>query len=486
MNIKKIIILLSLVSFLSCSTDVDIMDCESEQLHTCYATFNIKESSFFDDVSSRAADGSWFNAITDNLSLRFHNQDGSVSVGYAIYNKEKEIWEITYKGSIAYNEKYKVELFLVRGGGIFIFGDYFSFGETTCYYSDSDGEYIRNSNGEISIQATLKPLTGRIRFKGGPGDTFTLSGLSTSNYYDIKTGQLTVNYSPITLSIGSNGYSSYIYGNFTSKISPTMSITTDDCTFIANCPTNILNVGKSGWMKLPSQQEHDGWVIENKNNLINGHEYVDLGLPSGTLWATCNVGANKPEDFGDYFSWGETSGYKSGKVNFDEAHYKYYNGNEQQITKYCSYSNYGYNGFTDGKTELELMDDAAYVNWGTEWRMPTNTQLYELMTQTTAVFSDVNGVKGYKMFGRNGQFIFLPAASYYSGNNLIKGLNNGKYPGRYWSRNCITSVDVIQCVANCFEFNEYDFYYQNWDKKELLLDIGLRHEGASIRAIRNK
>lgn len=214
------------------------------------------------------------------------------------------------------------------------------------------------------------------------------------------------------------------------------------------------------------------------------HEYVDLGLPSGTLWATCNIGANKPEDFGDYFSWGETAGYKSGKANFDEAHYKYYHGNEQQITKYCNESSYGYNGFTDGKSELELMDDAAYVNWGTEWRMPTNTQLYELMTQTTAVFSDVNGVKGYKMFGRNGQYIFLPAASAYYGDVLLKGLNNGEYPGWYWSRNSTNSNGKTRFDANCLEFNEFEFYWDDYYYKHLLSSTRRQH-GASVRAVKN-
>lgn len=404
MNIKKIIILLSLLSFLSCSTDVDIMNCESERFHTCYATFNITEPHFIDDISSRA-DGSWFSSITDNLSLRFHNQDGSVNIGSAIYNKDKAMWEITYKGSIAYNEKHKVELFLVRGGGIFIFGDYFSFGETTCYYSDSDGEYIRNSNGEISIQATLKPLTGRIRFKGVPGDTFTLSGLSTSNYYDIKTGQLTVNDSPITLSIGSNGYSSYIYGNFTNKINPTMSITTDDCTFTANCPTSMLNVGKSGWMKLPSRQEHIGWVIEDQNNSINGHEYVDLGLPSGKLWATCNVGASSDEEFGDYFAWGETET----KETFEWENYKY--GYDQTFHRCSKYN------VQDGKRTLEPSDDVAITKWGGTWRIPTLSEMEELIKECTYEWTNINGINGMKFIGKNNKVLFMPAA--YEGNNQM-------------------------------------------------------------------
>lgn len=464
MNIKKIIILLSLVSFLSCSTDVDIMDCESEQLHTCYATFNIKESSFFDDISSRTADGSWFNAITDNLSLRFHNQDGSVSIGYAIYNKEKEFWEVSYKGSITSKEKQKVELFLVRGASTYRWDDYISFYETTCYYSDSEGEYVRNSNGEISIQATLKPLTGRIRFKGVPGDIFTLSGLSTSNYYDIKTGQLSVNDSPITLSIESNGYSSYIYGNFTNIISPTMSITTDDCTFTANCPTSMLNVGKSGWMKLPSRQEHTGWVIENQNNSIDGHEYVDLGLPSGTLWATCNVGASTPEGYGGYYAWGEIKGNLEGKNYFDWGTYQWCNGSWTTFTKYCTTSD---DGYVDNKTELDLSDDVARQKWGENWRIPSKEQINELINECTSEIACPNGVYGRIITSkRNGNSIFLPAA-----NSWRYGGTTSGNSGYYWSR-------TLGDGSSTFAYSI--FFYQDPSISNI---ISFREEGHCIRPV---
>ena len=80
--------------------------------------------------------------------------------------------------------------------------------------------------------------------------------------------------------------------------------------------------------------------------MIDGHEYVDLGLPSGTLWATCNVGADTPEGYGDYFAWGETEP----KEVYSWETYKWCNGDEYSMTKYCTNSQYGYNGFTDGST----------------------------------------------------------------------------------------------------------------------------------------
>ena len=100
-------------------------------------------------------------------------------------------------------------------------------------------------------------------------------------------------------------------------------------------------------------------------------EYVDLGLPSGTLWATRNVGATYPDDYGDYFAWGETEP----KNNYDWNSYKWCNGSYTTLTKYCLNINYGVH---DGLTELKLEDDAAYVNWGSSWRMPTHEQQQEL------------------------------------------------------------------------------------------------------------
>ncbi|MBQ9559034.1 MAG: Ig-like domain-containing protein, partial [Bacteroidaceae bacterium] len=172
-----------------------------------------------------------------------------------------------------------------------------------------------------------------------------------------------------------------------------------------------------------------------KKASYNGHEYVDLGLPSGTLWATCNIGATNPENYGDYFAWGETSGYKSGKTNFAWSTYKYCNGSEKTLTKYNNSSSYG---TVDNKTELELADDAAYVNWGGNWRMPSLDQIEELINSsyTTTTWTTQNGVYGRKITSKsNGNSIFLPAAGFRDDTSL----GDAGYIGFYWSRTLYTS-----------------------------------------------
>ncbi len=192
-------------------------------------------------------------------------------------------------------------------------------------------------------------------------------------------------------------------------------------------------------------------VILNSSTDYGTHEYVDLGLPSGTLWATTNIGATNPEDYGDYFAWGETVPYgkedRSNLTNYQYAStyvktfyyydtYKYWMGTEEDsgYTKYCYKSVLGYNGQTDDLTELELSDDAAYVNWGPEWRMPTPEQLQELVDNTTTVWTTVNGVYGRrmtsKMAGYEDKSIFLPAAGGHLNSSLMFDGTGGFYLSR--------------------------------------------------------
>jgi hypothetical protein len=142
-------------------------------------------------------------------------------------------------------------------------------------------------------------------------------------------------------------------------------------------------------------------------------EYVDLCLPSGTLWATCNVGANSPEEYGCHFAWGETQP----KTVYNWDTYLYCNGSENTLTKYCTNSSYGYLGFTDNLTLLEANDDAATANWGTDWRTPTKEEWKELLENTTHIWTTQGGVNGWLFSASCGNSIFLPA----SGTSWIDG-----------------------------------------------------------------
>ena len=166
---------------------------------------------------------------------------------------------------------------------------------------------------------------------------------------------------------------------------------------------------------------------DSSGGSLNGHEWVDLGLPSGTLWATCNVGASKPEGFGSYFAWGEIQP----KSSYRYETYHHCNGSYNSLTKYCSDPYYGYNGFTDDLTFLLPVDDAATANWGSGWCIPTVIQWLELLDNTSGIkISDYqNGVHGWLLTANNGRSIFLPTAGYIPG----EVVSNEYVNGYYWS-----------------------------------------------------
>lgn len=163
----------------------------------------------------------------------------------------------------------------------------------------------------------------------------------------------------------------------------------------------------------------------------NGHEYVDLGLPSGIKWATCNVGADNPEDYGDYYAWGETET----KDTYNWSTYKWCKGSNTTMTKYCKSSSYG---TVDNKTTLDPEDDVAHVKWGGDWRMPTKAEQDELRDTNNCTWTRTTqgGKNGYLVTSKkNGNSIFLPAAGYC----YDSGLDGAGSFGHYWSSSLYTT-----------------------------------------------
>ena len=184
------------------------------------------------------------------------------------------------------------------------------------------------------------------------------------------------------------------------------------------------------------------------NGSYKGHEYVDLGLPSGTMWATCNVGADTPSEYGEYYAWGETTP----KDTYNWSTYKYCNGD---YTKYCPHSDFGYNGFTDDLKTLQPSDDAATANWGEGWSTPTYNQWVELLTKCSHSWTTINEVKGCLFTARNGNSIFLPAGdSRYDEESRITGDE-----GSYWSSTLHQYLpDGVKGFRFIISFEDCDLY----------------------------
>ncbi len=200
---------------------------------------------------------------------------------------------------------------------------------------------------------------------------------------------------------------------------------------------------------------------------LNGHEWIDLGLPSGTLWATTNVGADTPEAYGDYFAWGEPQPQASNEYSWEC--YKYAGSDYDKFTKYCSESSYGDNGYTDTLVRLLPEDDAATANWGNGWRMPTSEELEELIEKCVVMNITQNGVKGRIFIAPGGgKSIFLPAA----GNRCYYGNFGNNDIGGYWS----SSLDILSPHYAMYLFFNSDSDNCRWGSYN-------RYYGFSVRPV---
>ena len=196
-------------------------------------------------------------------------------------------------------------------------------------------------------------------------------------------------------------------------------------------------------------------IISDSKDKVSKHEAIDLGLPSGTKWATCNVGANSPEEYGGYYAWGETAE----KSNYDWSTYKWCNGSENTVTKYCTSSVLG---TVDNKTVLDPEDDVAHVKWGGSWRIPTLAEQEELFNNCSWTWTTLNGVTGYRVTGPNGNSIFLPAAGYRNGTDVYY---RGSF-GHCWSSSLNSyysyyAYDLYFDDGNCYCYRNYRYYGQS-------------------------
>ena len=187
------------------------------------------------------------------------------------------------------------------------------------------------------------------------------------------------------------------------------------------------------------------------------YEAVDLSL--SVRWATMNIGASAPEDYGDYFAWGETEP----KVIYNWSTYTWCKGSSSTLTKYNTSSSHG---TVDSKTVLELEDDAARANWGGDWRMPTMEEMTELIENCTWEWTTQNKVVGYKVTGPNGHSVFLPAAGY-RWNDRRYGTGSS---GRYWSSSLDPDYDSNACRL------DFASGSTSWSHD-------YRYDGLSVRAV---
>ena len=325
------------------------------------------------------------------------------------------------------------------------------------------------SNGAVAFDMQHMGALVMLQTNLDEAKTLTSVALKANDEVFTKTGTMDLSVvNPVITTTKTTNTFTIALSNFTVAKNETSTI------YFMLAPTNL--VGETLEITLSDEVgEYIKFEVAGKNfvagtayvyTLTDGEKFgttvpkyaVDLGLPSGTLWADRNVGADAPEAYGDHFAWGETEVKQCYSWNT----YKWCNGTSSTLTKYCTSSVYG---TVDHKTVLDLDDDAAYVNMGTEWRMPTVEEQQELTRNCTYTKTTQNGVNGYKVTGPNGNSIFFPAAGYSDDEYC---LNVGK-DHNYWASSLYSSIYAI-----FFNPNPSGAYYHTYDNRCL---------GRSVRAV---
>ena len=437
MNTKNIIIIylgfLLLACLASCSNELLEEDCHSSNtassevhVQSMKVSFN---KPFFDSSNNTrsAASEGWKDG--DILYLRFQNEDSYIQ-GKAVYKVSDNNWTVTYKGELPTDNECSLQVWYFDGETTED-GNDVTLSAETGLYSDNHGFYLYNSAKELTCVACLKPASSRLRFIGNSGSNISIEGLCAFKY-NLSNGTL-IHYpiSSINLSVQSTGSTPYIYvARDENEEKLCVSDTRNDFCMTMN-EDFLKNSGSSGYINIPTSSNHDGWEV------YDHHDYIDLGLPSGTLWASCNVGADAPEDFGNYYAWAEIET----KSTYWNDNYKW--GAPNKYTKYVIHGENGLNYFTDNKTNLEPEDDVAHVLWGRGWHMPDREQFKEMVDNCRWNFTTINNI--YVFVGTsksNNSQIVLPAANSFTYKQFV-------LPGEYSNNACYWTRE------------HYDTEYQN-------------------------
>ena len=429
----KLFVIISLCLSASC-TNEEIPTVQADgKKHTCIMDVAVTIAGY-DGVTRSSEDNVWENG--DRMYITFYTGYVEPTTGVAEYSVEESAWVLTYTGALPTDGYHDC---LVR-----FFKNATHEEETVSLtahsisYKSSDATYMYDGN-VLRVSAYLAPSTGRVRFVSNEEQTFFVSGVIYNTSYtllDDVVGRNTASIPLTTHAVSDTTYTTdYIYVSYADTANCSLSIRSGSQIFSKSFPAEMLQASASGYIKLPTSQSHNGW------DLREAYEYVDLGLPSGLLWATFNVGATAPEEYGNHYAWGEIE-----------------TKDDYSVSSSLTY------GMELGDISGNPQYDAAAANWGGEWRMPTKAEFDELLNNCTWEWTTQNEVNGYLVTGPNGNSIFLPAAGYRDGTSLY---GDGSY-GYYWSSTPYGS-------NNAYLLGFYSgYHYTNWD---------YRYYGRSVRPV---
>lgn len=438
-NMKQLTIVnitLGVIAFLlaSCTDETMLNSSDGDQelqTYTLYLDADVPSFESGHEGETRASGKSWEDG--DEIYVSFSNW-GTTVICNAIYKSSLEAFQFS---SVALNAIYDAScsVYYFRGGTISKDGNKVNLDKYTAIFCDTNAQYTCLNN-TITLSAVLKPHSWRLCFKGEKNTRVKLESSSSilfNSSIDLTNGSFTTISENVNLQVQSSGFTPYIYGVF-SDLGNTMIIEVGEVCFFRTISSSKLKIGESGYFNIPNSSNPQDWLMIHSN----GHDFIDLGLPSGTLWATCNIGASIPEEYGESFAWGET------EVK------DYY---EWDTYKYCD--NYINTCYDIGDDISGTEYDVAHKKWGGSWRMPTLDQINELLDNCGGCIERINGIEGINYVGPNGASIFLPNNPWTS-----------SY-GKYWTSTI---------------FNHAKSYAYAWDNNSFFID---RCTGYPVRAVCN-
>ncbi len=454
----RILLLAALCSTWACTSDEATMQNPSEEAEnpkddlptgwtTCKGEVNATINGYTDERAITRTDGTVANTWADGskIYLVIESEGKKVSV-VAVYSNTFAEWSFSYDASQTIPSTGTMVAHYFKDATTTDFTGA-TLNENSVVYTDSIAQYCYENN-TFMVGIHLKPIYFRIRLAGVPGQQVTFSGMSRATSYSVNTGEMVKEDLEISLTasitaVDGRYYTSYVYGSW-GKNDSIYTVLEDGNLYCRSLKETGLMAGKSVWTSIPSANYMPkGWEKASWKA-----KAVDLGL--SVKWAACNVGATKPEDYGEYYAWGETEE----KEDYSWGTYKWCNGSMYSLTKYYYdiYSSIG-----DNKRKLDLEDDVAHVKWGEAWRMPTTDEISELMFQCSWTWTKQNGKTGYLVTGTNGNSIFLPAAGYRSGKELCANSSSGYY----LSAELNGEDTFCQNVYHLY-FSDSDFTYSGW------------------------
>ena len=263
----------------------------TNEKHVCRLNLELSVETY--ELSTK---GSGENLVWENgtkLFLNFSNNEDPIT-GVAEYNAVDDSWALSYTGNLNLAEKQLVSVYYFTDYEYYESIGEITLGPTSAIYSDTDGTYSFLEDGELRVLAHLTPAVGRIRFKGDVGADIEIDGIVYNNSFDLFSEEFTFSQSSIVANVKSDGFTSYIYGRFADATN-LLKITQGEFSYIRDCSEGVLEKGKSGWMKIPSNQSHEGWTffdIPSLQELSSTSHNLSLEITSANQWEIEVVGTS--------------------------------------------------------------------------------------------------------------------------------------------------------------------------------------------------